>query len=175
MTTQEIEVYLSRYAEQNFINHRAAFSNLFGYALKIGAVRENPVSKIDKPRIMRSKPPILAIEEFAALLNHAYAQGRTDVSSRLNGCPCVRESTPTRITSGRGYNEVSMSLDEILEELPKLTTEEKIRLREQLDSELSWTEEEERAIEEGIRSRAEGPSITWEELDRQIGEKYGFK
>ena len=68
-----------------------------------------------------------------------------------------------------------MSLDEILEELPKLTTEEKIRLREQLDSELSWTEEEERAIEEGIRSRAEGPSITWEEIDRQIGEKYGFK
>ena len=45
-----------------------------------------------------------------------------------------------------------MSFDEILEELPKLTTEEKKRLRELLDSELSWTEEEEQAIEEGLRS-----------------------
>jgi hypothetical protein len=37
-----------------------------------------------------------------------------------------------------------------------LPTEEKKRLRELLDSELSWTEEEEQAIEEGIRSREEG-------------------
>jgi hypothetical protein len=44
-----------------------------------------------------------------------------------------------------------------------------------LDSELSWTEEEEQAIEEGIGSRQEGPSISWEELDRQIREKHGLK
>jgi len=68
-----------------------------------------------------------------------------------------------------------MSFDEILEELPKLTTEEKKRLRELLDAELSWTEEEEQAIEEGIRSREEGPSISWEELDRQIRGKYGLR
>ena len=68
-----------------------------------------------------------------------------------------------------------MSFDEILDELPKLTTEEKKRLRELLDSELSWTEEEEQAIEEGIGSREEGPSISWEDLDRQIREKHGFK
>jgi hypothetical protein len=37
-----------------------------------------------------------------------------------------------------------------------------------------WTEEEEQAIEEGIRSREEGPGISWEELDRQIRGKYGF-
>jgi hypothetical protein len=46
-----------------------------------------------------------------------------------------------------------MSFDKILEELPKLTREEKKQLRELLDSELSWTEEEEQAIEEGIGSR----------------------
>jgi hypothetical protein len=68
-----------------------------------------------------------------------------------------------------------MSFDKILEELPKLTTEEKKQLRELLDSELAWTQEEEQAIEEGIASRQEGPSISWEELDRQIREKHGLK
>ena len=67
-----------------------------------------------------------------------------------------------------------MSFDKILEELPKLTREEKKQLRELLDSELSWTEEEQ-AIEEGIGSREEGPSISWEELDRQIRGKYGLR
>jgi hypothetical protein len=43
-----------------------------------------------------------------------------------------------------------MSFDKILEELPNLTPEEKKQLRELLDSELSWTEEEEQAIEEGM-------------------------
>ena len=68
-----------------------------------------------------------------------------------------------------------MSFDEILEELPKLTREEKKQLRELLDSELSWTEEEEQTIEEGIGSREEGPSISWEELDRQIRGKHGLR
>jgi hypothetical protein len=69
-----------------------------------------------------------------------------------------------------------MSFDEILEELPKLTTEEKKRLRELLDSEPSWTEEEEeQAIEEGLRSLKEEPTMTFEELDRLISEKFGWK
>ncbi len=68
-----------------------------------------------------------------------------------------------------------MSFDEILEELPKLTTEEKKRLRELLDSELSWAEEEEQAIEDGLRSLKEEPTITFEELDRRISEKFGWK
>jgi hypothetical protein len=67
-----------------------------------------------------------------------------------------------------------MSFNEILEELPKLTTEEKKQLRDLLDSELSWTEEEEQVINEGIGSRAEGPSMSWEEVDRQIREKHGL-
>jgi hypothetical protein len=50
----------------------------------------------------------------------------------------------------------------------------KKQLRELLDSELSWTEEEQ-AIEEGIGSREEGSSISWEELDRQIRGKYGLR
>jgi hypothetical protein len=69
-----------------------------------------------------------------------------------------------------------MSFDQILQELPKLTTEEKKRLRELLDSELLWTEEEEeQAIEEGLRSLKEEPTITFEELDRRISEKFGWK
>jgi hypothetical protein len=55
-TKQEIESYLARYSAQNFINHRAALSNLFGHALKIGATPENPVSGIEKPRIKRTRP-----------------------------------------------------------------------------------------------------------------------
>jgi hypothetical protein len=43
-----------------------------------------------------------------------------------------------------------MSFEEIVEELPKLTTEEKERLRQLLNTELSWTEEEEQAINEGF-------------------------
>ncbi|MBV8176157.1 MAG: hypothetical protein JO151_16565 [Verrucomicrobia bacterium] len=67
-----------------------------------------------------------------------------------------------------------MSREEILEELPKLTAEEKRQLRDLLDSLLPWTEEEEQAIEEGIRSREEGPGFSSEELDRQIRGKHGF-
>src|SRR5271166_6094718 len=48
-------------------------------------------------------------------------------------------------------------------------------MQEELDSELSWTEEEEQAIEEGIGSREEGPRISWEELDRQIRGKHGLR
>ena len=67
-----------------------------------------------------------------------------------------------------------MSFDQILEELPKLTAEEKRKLRDLLDSELSWAPEEEDVIEEGIRSREEGPSLSWEALDQQIREKHGL-
>jgi hypothetical protein len=68
-----------------------------------------------------------------------------------------------------------MSFDKILEELPKPTTEEKKQLRELLlDSELSWTEEEEQAIEEGIGSREEGLNTRWEKLDLQISEKHSL-
>jgi hypothetical protein len=38
-----------------------------------------------------------------------------------------------------------MSFEEIVEELPKLTADEKERFRQLLDSELSWTEAEEQA------------------------------
>jgi hypothetical protein len=48
-----------------------------------------------------------------------------------------------------------MSFEEIVEELPRLTADEKQRLRQLLDFELSWTEAEEQAIDEGIRSREE--------------------
>ena len=68
-----------------------------------------------------------------------------------------------------------MSFEEILEELPKLTSEEERRLRDLLDSELLWTEEEEQAIEEGLRSLKEEPTMTFEELDRLISEKFGWK
>ena len=50
VTKQEIESYLAQYSAQNFINHRAALSNLFGYAFKIGATPENPLLTIEKPR-----------------------------------------------------------------------------------------------------------------------------
>jgi integrase len=82
-TKQEIESYLAQYSAQNFINHRAALSNLFGHALKIGATPENPVSGIEKPRIKRTRPAILSTKEFDILLNRARNQKRFDVLSWL--------------------------------------------------------------------------------------------
>ena len=67
---------------------------------------------------------------------------------------------------------VGMSFEEILEELPKLTADEKERLRQLLDYQLSWTEAEEQAIDEGIRSREEGPSMPWEELDGPLRQRF---
>jgi hypothetical protein len=61
---QEIETYLAQYSGQNFINHRAALSNLFGYALKIGATSENHLSSIEKPRIKRGRAAILVQKNF---------------------------------------------------------------------------------------------------------------
>jgi integrase len=83
LTKQEIESYLAQYSAQNFINHRAALSNLFGHALKIGATPENPVSGIEKPRIKRTRPAILSTKEFDILLNRAHNQKRLDVLSWL--------------------------------------------------------------------------------------------
>jgi site-specific recombinase XerC len=83
VTKQEVERYLARYSAQNFINHRAALSNFFGYALKIGAASENPLSTIEKPRIKRARPAILSDTEFATLLNRARSQGRFDVLTWL--------------------------------------------------------------------------------------------
>jgi site-specific recombinase XerD len=80
---QEIETYLAQYSGQNFINHRAALSNLFGYALKIGAASENHLSSIEKPRIKRGRPAILGTKEFQTLLNRAFDQSRFDVLNWL--------------------------------------------------------------------------------------------
>ena len=83
VTKQEIESYLAQYSAQNFINHRAALSNLFGYAFKIGATPDNPILTIEKPRIKRARPAILNDEEFETLLNRARTQRRFDVLSWL--------------------------------------------------------------------------------------------
>jgi integrase len=79
VTKQQVETYLVQYSAQNFINHRAALSNLFGYALKVGATTENPVLAVDKPRIKRARPVILSTKEFEALINRARIQKRFDV------------------------------------------------------------------------------------------------
>jgi site-specific recombinase XerD len=80
---QQIELYLGRYSGQNFINHRAALSHLFGYAFKIGATPENPLLGVEKPRIKRGRPVILSEREFATLLGHACNQSRLDVLNWL--------------------------------------------------------------------------------------------
>ncbi len=56
-----------------------------------------------------------------------------------------------------------------------LTAEEKERLRQLLDSELSWTEAEEQTIDEGISSREEERTMPWEELDRQLRDEFGLQ
>jgi len=63
-----------------------------------------------------------------------------------------------------------MSLTDILEELPKLTEDERQRIREALDLD----KEEDQAIDEGIRSLNEEPTVTWEQLDQQIKQKHGW-
>ena len=83
VTKQQIESYLAQYSAQNLINHRAALSNLFGHAFKIGATPENPLLTIEKPRIKRSRPAILNDKEFATLLDRARTQRRFDILSWL--------------------------------------------------------------------------------------------
>jgi hypothetical protein len=65
-----------------------------------------------------------------------------------------------------------MSFDEIVEEVPKLTGEERDALRSYLDQ---YEAMENEAIDEGLRSLKEEPMITFEELDRRISEKFGWK
>jgi len=65
-----------------------------------------------------------------------------------------------------------MSFDEIVEEVPKLTGEERDALRSYLDQ---YEAMENDAIDEGLRSLKEEPTITFEELDRRISEKFGWK
>jgi hypothetical protein len=65
-----------------------------------------------------------------------------------------------------------MSFDEIVEQVPKLTGEERDALRSYLDQ---YEAMENDAIDEGLRSLKEEPTITFEELDRRISEKFGWK
>ena len=61
-----------------------------------------------------------------------------------------------------------MSLETILKQLPRLPLEEKQRLFKLLSSELTWTEEELRIVNEGLRSRVEAQSTEWEEDARRL-------
>ena len=63
-----------------------------------------------------------------------------------------------------------MSLAEILEELPKLTEQERETIRNALDLQ----KEEDQAIDEGFRSLEQEPLIPWPEVDRQIRKKHGW-
>ena len=65
-----------------------------------------------------------------------------------------------------------MSFDEIVEQVPKLSVEERDALRSYLDQ---YEAMENDAIDEGLRSLKEEPTITFEELDRRISEKFGWK
>jgi hypothetical protein len=56
--------------------------------------------------------------------------------------------------------------------LSKLTGEERDALRSYLDQ---YEAMENDAIDEGLRSLKEEPTITFEELDRRISEKFGWK
>jgi hypothetical protein len=56
-----------------------------------------------------------------------------------------------------------MSVDSILKALPRLSLEEKQRLFRLLSSELTWTEEELRIVNEGLHSRVEEQSTEWED------------
>ena len=85
VTKQEVESYLTQYSAQNFINHRAALSNLFGYAFKIGATPDNPLLTIEKPRIKRARPAVLNDDEFErrCLIALALREGLVDFISWL--------------------------------------------------------------------------------------------
>lgn len=65
-----------------------------------------------------------------------------------------------------------MSFGEIVEEVPKLTGEERDALRSYLDQ---YEVLENEVIDEGLRSLKEEPTITFEDLDRKISEKFGWK
>jgi hypothetical protein len=56
-----------------------------------------------------------------------------------------------------------MSLETILKQLRRLSLEEKQRLFKLLSSALTWTEEELRIVNEGLRSRVEEQSTEWED------------
>jgi|GEM_PF-6012617 len=68
-----------------------------------------------------------------------------------------------------------MSFDQILEELPNLTAEEKGCLWNVLESELSWAEEEEQILEEGLCSRREEPMLNFEKFQQRIQQGVGWK
>jgi hypothetical protein len=72
----------------------------------------------------------------------------------------------------RSADSEIMSFNEIVEEVSKLTGEERDALRSYLDQ---YEAMENDAIDEGLRSLKEEPTITFEELDRRISEKFGWK
>ena len=72
--------------------------------------------------------------------------------------------TPSRIVSG-----TAMSLKQILEELPKLTPEERQEVRDWLDAEeFPETDELIAAVDEGIRSSETEQSLSIEEVRELI-------
>jgi hypothetical protein len=64
-----------------------------------------------------------------------------------------------------------MSFAEILAELPQLTDQERQALLEQLQLQ----KEEDEAIEVGLCSLEEEPTISWTELRAEMKSKYGWE
>jgi hypothetical protein len=68
------------------------------------------------------------------------------------------------------HDRYHMSLAEILDQLPKLTEQERETIRKALDLQ----KEEDEAIDEGFQSLAQEPPVAWPDVDRQIQQKHGW-
>jgi integrase len=75
VTIQDVEGWLDgiQLSPQSVNHHRDKVSSLFEYAVARGYATENPVAKIEKRKVLRTPPSVLAPDQLRSLLNAAPA------------------------------------------------------------------------------------------------------
>ena len=141
VTSSDIEQWIHKTTSNavTFGNFMRAINSVFTLALKQGKVRENPVSRIEAPKVVRSAPKVLKPTELHALLTaasqrlrpllvlQAFAGVRRAEAERLTWAhihldtqePCVE--LPSEITKTNRRRSVSMPVNAVawLKALPR--------------------------------------------------------
>ncbi len=129
VTSSDIEQWIHKTTTNavTFGNFMRAINSVFALALKQGTVRDNPVSRIEAPKVIRSAPKVLKPAELHALLTaasqrlrpllvlQAFAGVRRAEAERLTWAhihldtqePCVE--LPSEITKTNRHRSVSLT------------------------------------------------------------------
>lgn len=171
VTSSDIEQWIHKTTSNavTFGNFMRAINSVFALALKQGAVRDNPVSRIEAPKVVRSAPKVLKPAELHALLTAASQRLRPLLV--LQAFAGVRRAEAERLT----WAHIHLDTNEPCVELPSEITKTNRRRSVSLPvNAVAWLQTLPRdqvgplglsasAYRDDLTQAAKSASITWDE------------